>query len=90
LDFIDSEYPFSASFGRASNRAECIASSQIVFDKLTGRSGNGILDFEVLCQIAQLPDGFTDHDKVRTLVKVFCPNRQGKISKLDFVRSTDR
>ena len=90
LDFIDNENPFSVSFGRASSRAECVESSQIVFDRLTKGSGTGILEFDVLCQIAQLPDGFIDHDKVRTLVKVFCPNRQGTLSKLDFVRSIDR
>lgn len=73
LEFVDNDFPFSASFGIASTREECIESSQQLFDRLTRRNADHVLDFELLCQIAVKPDGSTDYDKVRTMVKVcFC------------------
>lgn len=90
FDSINNEYPFSPSFGRANTREECVEAAQTVYDRLARGNSNGMLNFDVLCRIAKLRDGSTDRSKIRELVKVFRPCRKGMISKLDFVRSTDR
>jgi hypothetical protein len=89
IELISNEYPFSELFGPASTREECIDSSQKVFDRLA-KNSEGVLDFQLICRIAELSDGTTDYNKVRTMVKIFCPTRQGKINKIDFLGSTDR
>ncbi len=70
LALIDDDYPFSASFGTATTREECIASSQRVFDRLTQGGRDEVLNFQVLARITELPDGSIDHEKLRSLVKV--------------------
>ena len=87
VDFINSDYPFSPVFGKATTREECAKASQTAFDRLVSEN---VLKFDVLCKIAQNPDGTSDQKKVLELVRLFRPNRDGEISKLDFVKSIDR
>jgi len=88
LEYIDPVYPFSAAFGKAGTREQCVQSAQSMFDKLmTGR--RYAINFRVLCQIAEKRDGTHDKAKVRDLMRMFRPNRLGEITKLDFVKSVD-
>ncbi|OEU21923.1 hypothetical protein FRACYDRAFT_136035, partial [Fragilariopsis cylindrus CCMP1102] len=88
IDFINSDYPFSPAFGKATAREECAQSSQHTFDKLlVGR--RKVLDFKDICKIAESPDGTNDKMKVLELVRLFQPNRAGEITKLEFVKSID-
>jgi hypothetical protein len=49
-----------------------------------------VLDFKMLCQVAEEDDGSYEKQKIRFLIKVFRPDRLGEITKLDFVQSIDR
>lgn len=62
----------------------------MMFECLTYNSGGQTLDFEVLCGIAKHADGTVNRDKVKDLIRVFRPNRDGQLSKLEFVKSIDR
>ena len=65
-------------------------SAQAVYDKLMLRSpGREELDFGTLALIATSPDGSIDEGKVMALIKVFRPARDGKLTKLEFVKSVD-
>jgi Ca2+-binding EF-hand superfamily protein len=83
------DYPFTASFGKAATRDDTIESSQKIFERLVGSEWQDTLNFEVLCQIAQLPDGSMDKVKVGDLIRMFRPSRNGEITKLEFVKSVD-
>ena len=76
-------------FGKATTREECAQASQTTFDKLVDRRRK-VLNFDVLCKIAENPDGTNDKKKVLELIRLFRPNRNGEISKLEFVKSIDR
>jgi hypothetical protein len=90
LDCIDNEFPFTPLFGRARTREECCKSSQQVFERLMKGSEQNTLGIQAICQIAVLPDGSLDRRKIRDLIQVFRPSRQGQISKMEFIQSTDR
>ena len=91
----------SSSYGKLfdTTRENLIISSQIIFEQLlamrnTNCQGEGEeeVDFEWLCQVVadKLPDGSTDKSTITILSELFCPSRQGQVSTLDFVKSTDR
>ena len=86
LAFVSDEYPFSPAFGSVRTREDCVKSAQVVFDRLTGGT---TLNFEVLCLVAKDSEGNIDRNIVRELIRVFRPNRNGELSKLDFVKSVD-
>jgi len=88
VDFINSDYPFSPAFGKATTREECAQSSQNIFNKLlVGR--RQVLDFKDICKFAEDSDGVKDKKKVSELVRLFRPNRAGEITKLEFIKSID-
>ena len=89
VEFINGEYPFSPAFGRATTREECARASQRLFEKLLKRD-EGILSFDILCKITRNPDGTINKKKMMELVKLFRPNRNGHVTKLEFVKSIDR
>jgi hypothetical protein len=88
LDFVNSQYPFSPSFGKVRTREECIESAQKVFDRLR-TSRRHVIDFSELKKIATTENG-VDQEKLCELVRIFRPNRLGEISKLDFIKSCDK
>lgn len=47
------------------------------------------LPFETMALIAVEDDGIIDQQKAKDLVKVFRPDREGSLTMLDFVKSTD-
>jgi hypothetical protein len=90
LAYIDHDYPFSLAFGPARKRDQCIASAQTVYENLLDPS-SGTLTFKTLSAVAvDEEDGKADRAKIKSLIKLFRPERNGDISKLDFVKSVDR
>lgn len=89
LEFIKDEYPFSRAFGSARTRDNCVASAQLLFERLMLNKTGPFLDFDVLCLIAKDEAGNIDRPMVKDLIRVFRPNRNGQLSKLDFVKSVD-
>ena len=90
LAYIDHDYPFSLAFGPARRREQCIASAQTVYENLLDPS-SGTLTFKTLSALAvDEEDGKTDRAKIKSLIKLFRPERNGAISKLDFIKSVDR
>ena len=49
-----------------------------------------VLDFQDICKIAEDENGVKEVTKVLELVRLFRPNREGVITKLEFVKSIDR
>jgi hypothetical protein len=89
LSLLKTNYPFSALFGLADTRENCIESAQEVYDRLLLRTPNSVLSFEVLALLGVNKDGSLDQVKLRELVRLFRPDRDGTLSLLDFVKSID-
>jgi hypothetical protein len=90
LTFIKNDYPFSYAFGPAYSREACIESAQEVYNRLLMRTpGDTSIQFETMALIALDDAGRIDQQKAKDLVKVFRPDRDGVLTLLDFVKSTD-
>lgn len=89
LTFIQQRYPFSFDFGPADTREACIESSQKVYNRLLGDSTEPVLQFETIALVALDDDKAIDQQKAKALIKLFRPDRDGKLTMLDFVKSVD-
>jgi hypothetical protein len=91
LAHMDTDFPFSPAFGVADTRETCIASSQDVFLRLLMKTpeSDGVLPFETMARTAYQKDGELDYGKIKSLIRVFRPDRDGSLSLLDFARSVD-
>lgn len=99
IGILDSDYPFSHSFGKAQNRLEVTECSQRLYmdllemqrDKIQSSfSTSPILKFHTLALVAK--DGMSgnlDHGAVKELMKLFRPHRNGDITLLEFCKSID-
>lgn len=90
LSKLDSQFPFSYAFGKADTRDDCIESAQNLYFRLLEKSSDEDFHFNVLGLVALQSDGSLDQDRLKTLIKVFRPNRDGLLSLIDFVKSTVR
>ena len=88
LSKLDSEFSFSFAFGKADTRDCCIQSSQNLYSRLLEKSPDKVFHFNILGLVALRSDGSLDQDKLKSLIKVFRPNRDGLLSLIDFVKST--
>ena len=89
---MDTDFPFSASFGLADTRENCVASAQDVYQRLLLRHEDenyGVLKFDTFAVVALNRKGVLDTEKIKELIRVFRPNRDGSLNMLDFVRSVD-
>lgn len=87
---LNTPFPFSGSFGLADTRESCIQSAQEVYDRLTIQSPNSdSLNFEVLALLGVRKDGYLDQEKLKELIRLFRPDRDGGLSILEFVKSVD-
>jgi hypothetical protein len=87
---MDNPFVFSLTFGLADTRENCIESSQNVYRRLLLRTPDSVLmTFETIAVLAVLGDGTMDQDKLKDLVRLFRPDRDGNLSLLDFVKSID-
>lgn len=90
LTFIQKKFPFGKEFGSADTRAACIESAQDVYRRLMmATPGEDILSFETIAFMSLKDDGTIDQAKVKTLIKLFRPDRKGNLSLLDFCKSVD-
>lgn len=92
---MDLTYPFSSAFGLANNRESCIQSAQSIFGCLlkgnpppAGADEASVLKFETLAELAR-DETEMDESKLKDIVRVFRPDRDGNLSMLDFVKSVD-
>jgi hypothetical protein len=90
LACLRTHYPFSGSFGLADTRELCIESAQEVYTRLLLRTpDNSTLTFEILALLSVQRDGTLDHHKIKDLIRLFRPDRDGTLKVLDFVKSVD-
>ena len=96
LAFMDLSFPFAMAFGLADTREHCIESSQSVYHRLLLENplhAESVLDFSTLAVLARVDDVFDDDDidssKLKDLIRLFRPDREGRLSMLDFVKSVD-
>jgi hypothetical protein len=64
-----------------------VTSSQKVFEKLS--RNEEIVNFDIFRPLAEDENGDLDRKRMRHLVKLFRPSREGALSKLDFLKSVD-
>lgn len=80
--------PFQTS--KADTREACIESAQQVYDRLMLRTPQAqILPFETLALLAKKDDGTMDKEKAIEIIRLFRPDRDGSLGKLEFVKSID-
>ncbi|KAL9186664.1 hypothetical protein ACHAXT_005902 [Thalassiosira profunda] len=90
VSYMDDKYPFSHAFGHAKTRETCVQSSQEVYDRLMLSAGDcPNLPFSVISVLAMDENGEFIDSKIKSLIRLFRPDRQGNLSKLDFVKSID-
>lgn len=87
---MDDRYPFTPAFGLAQTRRTCVESSERLYNTLQKRTPNDtLLPFETLSEICYDGKRMLMRDKAKALIKLFRPDRQGFLTKLDFVSSID-
>jgi hypothetical protein len=89
---MNTDFPFSASFGLADTRENCVASAQDVYQRLLRKHEDdnyGVLNFDTFAVVALNRKGVLDTEKIKELIRLFRPNRDGSLNMLDFVRSVD-
>uniref|UniRef100_A0A7S1YKQ8 Mechanosensitive ion channel MscS domain-containing protein n=1 Tax=Grammatophora oceanica TaxID=210454 RepID=A0A7S1YKQ8_9STRA len=91
LAFMDPVYPFTTAFGLADSRENCVEAAQEVYRRLLlDDVESGILDFSILASLCRDgEDGELDPERVKDLIRIFRPNREGKLTMVEFVRSVD-
>ena len=81
----------STSVGKlGTTREDFIDASQTIYERLALRYSETELGFQSICDVAKITDDSSDRSKVKTLADLFYTSQQGRISKLEFVKSTDR
>lgn len=84
------KYVFSHAFGPANTREACVQSSQDVYDRLMLSASECLaLPFSILSSLAMDENGDFVDAKIKSLIRLFRPDRQGNLSRLDFVKSVD-
>ena len=87
---VDNRFLFGIAFGPTTNRVSCIQSGQRVYEQLFDLQGSGnVLHFDSIADIAVGKDGTLDRPKLKALVRIFRPARDGDLSMIDFLKSID-
>jgi len=90
LSCLNTPFPFSVAFGPADTREKCLASAEIVYGRLlSSHRDSQVLKFDALALVAVKSDGSLDVDKLKKLVRLFRPDREGNLTLLDFAKSVD-
>lgn len=90
ISMMDDMYPFTPAFGPAQTRAMCVESSERLYESLMKNTPyEKLLPFETLSRIAYDGKGQLIRDKTKALIKLFRPDRQGYLTKLEFASSVD-
>ncbi|GKY99022.1 hypothetical protein MPSEU_000857900 [Mayamaea pseudoterrestris] len=83
------EFPFSYRFGSAASREQCVQSAQLVYERLLLHRKGSYLHFETFAILALDSKGRVDPFKARQLIKLFRPDRDGKLELIEFLKSID-
>jgi len=87
---VDDKYPFTVAFGLADTREHCFESAQREYNRLLVLQNSGeVLHFNTIASVALQKDGEMEQDNMRELVRLFRPQRNGELSEVDFLKSTD-
>ena len=93
MSYLNTAYPFGAAFGPAGTRKECIESVEDVFRKLQlgSNSGHygGAIHFNVIAGMAVKGNDHLDEALLKSLIKLFRPDRDGMMSLLVFAKAID-
>ncbi|KAL7463562.1 hypothetical protein ACHAXS_003923, partial [Conticribra weissflogii] len=91
VSYMDDKYPFSHAFGPAKTRALCVESAQKVYDRLmlSADHDSPTLPFSVFAVLAMDSNGELMESKMKSLIRLLRPDRNGSLTKLDFVKSID-
>jgi hypothetical protein len=74
---------FSFAWGDVSTRELCIISTQEVYKRLLSRTSHeSLLSFDVLALIAVISDQTLDIEKLKDLIRLLRPDRDGKLGVL--------
>ena len=87
LSYLNTAFPFSVAFGPAGTRKECVSSTEAVYHRLVG--SYQVLHFDAIASLAVRRNGDLDEDKLRALIKLFRPERDGTLTLVDFAKSID-
>lgn len=67
-------------FGPAMTRQDCVESAEAVYNRLMiSTPGRDILNFDVIAVLAMEISGDLNEAKVRDLIHLFRPDREGKL-----------
>jgi hypothetical protein len=90
---MNGSYPFSAAFGLADMRQNCIKSAIEVYKNLLkftpDVSEDDNLSFEVIGALAYEEDGALNAQRAQGLLRLFMPDRDNKVCLETFVQSCD-
>ena len=90
LEYLYTAFPFSGSFGIADKRESTIQSAQEVYRRLLDGSPNPTtLQFDVIAVLGLNKSGLLDQEKLKELIKLFRPDRDGTLHCIDFVKAVD-
>ena len=90
LSYLNTQFPFGVLFGPADTREKCVKSTEAVYKELKlATPDTDFVVFDTLALSALHQDGTLDDHKLREMIKVFRPDRYGKITLLDFCKSVD-
>ena len=87
---LNTQFPFSGAFGLADTRENCIQSAQELYRRLLLNDPDQTeLSFETLALLGLQSDGSLDQAKLKDMIRLFRPDRDGHFGILDFVKSID-
>jgi hypothetical protein len=90
LSYLNTAFPFSPAFGPAGSRKECVESTESVYHRLLlSTPGAPVLRFDTLALLAVQRDGDLDDYKLKDLIRLFRPDRDGTLTVVDFAKSVD-
>jgi len=88
---MQTDFPFSEGYGVASSRRECLDSATKLHDRLLRKQQNDeTLDIQTIAlSVACDRSGNSDERKIRRILEVFQPDKDGKLSSEQFLGSID-
>jgi len=90
LSYLNTPFPFSVAFGPADTRQGTIESTERVYNRLMlNAPDTNVLHFDTLALLAVQQDGTLDEAKLKDLIRLFRPDREGNLTLLDFAKSID-
>ena len=90
IAFMETDYPFSPTYGSAVSRKVCVKNAVKVYRRLQRYTPDQpVLPFDVIGALAYQEDGELDEDRAIDLLRVFLPDKDDTVSMLAFVQSCD-